>query len=129
MIFGTFDVFHPGHQFFIETAKKESDELIVIVARDKTVKKIKPELKNGERIRLKVLQEHFPTLSVLLGDEKNPLKVFEEYRPEKVCLGYDQVGFSEELQKKFPEIVIKRLPAFFPEKYKSSKMNAMMKTS
>ena len=137
MIFGTFDVFHPGHRFFIERAQAKCSELrtepapsegegncelIVVVARDVTVKRIKPLLKNPESVRLRVLQEAFPELEIVLGDEEDPMKVIREYRPEMVCLGYDQAGFSEDLMKKFPEIRIERLEAYHPEKYKSSKM-------
>jgi cytidyltransferase-like protein len=129
MIFGTFDVFHPGHRYFIERAQAKCSELrtancelIVVVARDVTVKKIKPLLRNAEQVRLKVLQEAFPELTIVLGDEKDPMKVLRDYRPEMVCLGYDQVGFSGELMKIFPEIRVERLEAFEPEKWKSSKM-------
>jgi cytidyltransferase-like protein len=122
MIFGTFDVFHPGHRSFIEQAQKKGSELVIVVARDVTVKKIKQLLRNSEQVRLKVLQEAFPDLTIVLGDEQDQMKVIREYRPEMVCLGYDQVGFSAELMKSFPEIQIERLEAYEPEKYKSSKM-------
>lgn len=41
MAFGTFDVFHPGHEYYLTQAKKYGDILIVVVARDKTVEKVK----------------------------------------------------------------------------------------
>lgn len=138
MIFGTFDVFHPGHRFFIEEAMKKrkkknvkrkndqlptaSCQLIVVIARDVTVKRLKPLLRNSEQVRMKAVQEAFPELTVVLGDEQDPMEVVRKYQPNLVCLGYDQIGFSEELQKNFPEIVIERIEAFEPEKYKSSKM-------
>jgi len=122
MIFGTFDVFHPGHRSFIEQAQQKGEELIVVVARDVTVKKIKSALRNPESVRLKVLQETFSEVTIVLGDEVDQMKVIREYRPELVCLGYDQIGFSEQLMESFPEIRIERLKAFEPEKYKSSKM-------
>lgn len=138
MVFGTFDVFHPGHRFFIEEAKRKAEErdkgrkgfkgskgskdVVVVVARDVTVKKIKPVLKNPEEVRVRVLQEAFPELEIVLGDEEDPMKVIREYRPEMVCLGYDQVGFSQQLMQQFPEIRIERLEAYEPEKWKSSKM-------
>ena len=122
MIFGTFDVFHPGHRHFIEQALEEGQELIIVVARDKTVMRFKQRLKNAETERLRVVQEAYPGVKVLLGHPENPMKVVEDYRPEIVCLGYDQVGFSQQLVKEFPHIKIKRLKALSPEKYKSSKM-------
>jgi cytidyltransferase-like protein len=41
MTFGTFDVFHPGHRFYLAEARKLGDRLLVIVALDSTVEKIK----------------------------------------------------------------------------------------
>jgi cytidyltransferase-like protein len=41
MTFGTFDVFHPGHRFYLTEARKLGNRLIVIVALDSTVEKIK----------------------------------------------------------------------------------------
>jgi FAD synthetase len=41
MTFGTFDVFHPGHRFYLTEARKLGGRLIVIVALDSTVEKIK----------------------------------------------------------------------------------------
>ena len=120
MIFGTFDVFHPGHRFFIEEAKKKGHELVIVVARDRTVKKLKPVLRNPESFRLQVVRNAFLQSTVILGDEKDQMKAVKEYCPSLVCLGYDQVGFSDELQKNFPEIRMERIKAFQPEKYKES---------
>lgn len=40
---GTFDLLHPGHFNTLNFAKKHADELVVIIARDETVKKLKEE--------------------------------------------------------------------------------------
>lgn len=153
MIFGTFDVFHPGHRFFIEEARKriwnlefgilkESTsskfkilnskffpKLIIVVARDSTVKRLKGVLRNPELVRKKVLDQAFPDATVVLGDEQDPMKVVRKYQPSLVCLGYDQIGFSEQLMRKFPEIKIERIAAYQPEKYKSSKFNLSSRPS
>ena len=44
MVFGTFDILHKGHLDFFKQAKKYGDYLIVAVARDDTVKKVKGKL-------------------------------------------------------------------------------------
>jgi cytidyltransferase-like protein len=41
MTFGTFDLFHPGHVYYISQAESLADELIIIIARDERVKKMK----------------------------------------------------------------------------------------
>jgi cytidyltransferase-like protein len=123
MIFGTFDTFHPGHEYFLNASRDSGEELIVVIARDNNVRRFKAVLRNGERDRKEIVQNHFQDVKVVLGDCTNPLKVVRKYKPALICLGYDQVGYSEALRDKFPEIKIKRLKSFYPEKYKSSKMN------
>ena len=44
ILFGTFDFLHKGHLNLFRQAKKKCDYLIVVVARDKTVKKVKGKL-------------------------------------------------------------------------------------
>ena len=44
MVFGTFDYLHEGHKDFFRQAKQYGDELVVVVARDETVKQIKGKL-------------------------------------------------------------------------------------
>src|SRR5512139_466043 len=51
---GTFDYLHPGHIDFLRQAKSLGDELVVIVARDETVQRIKgflPKHPDSERKR------------------------------------------------------------------------------
>lgn len=129
MVFGTFDVFHKGHEWFIQKAFKEAQKnaqkaeqvmLQIVVARDVTVRKIKPLLRNPEEQRRKVLQEAFPEYQVVLGHESDPMKVIHAFQPDMICLGYDQKGFSQQMMNEFPEIQVVRLPSFHPEKYKSS---------
>ena len=49
MVFGTFDVIHPGHRFFLEQAALKGDRLVAVIARDEFVNKIKV---NGLRVTL-----------------------------------------------------------------------------
>ena len=54
MVFGTFDILHPGHLNFFKQAREFGNFLIAVIARDKTVLKIKGRLpKNNEKKRLK----------------------------------------------------------------------------
>ena len=58
MVFGTFDYLHAGHENLFTQAKELGDEIIAIIARDKTVKTIKGELPDhNEKERLKNLKE------------------------------------------------------------------------
>ena len=46
LVFGTFDIIHPGHVFFLNQAKKLGDFLCVVVSRDETVNELKREYPN-----------------------------------------------------------------------------------
>lgn len=126
MVFGTFDVFHKGHEYYINEAVKFSkdSDIVIVVARDVTVRRLKDFLKNSEEDRLRVLSDYFPEATVVLGDEEDVMKVVREYMPGTVCFGYDQNSFGNELEENFPEIEVLRIGAHEPEKYKSSKIGA-----
>ncbi len=37
MCFGTFDIFHPGHVFYLSEAQKLADTMTIVIARDHRV--------------------------------------------------------------------------------------------
>ena len=119
LVFGTFDNLHPGHIFFLKEAEK-CGELWVAIARDQTVEHIKKQsVVQNEEIRKSAIENAMPEAHVILGDPKDYLRPIQEIRPDRIILGYDQKlppGISVE------DITcpIERLPAYKPEKYKSS---------
>lgn len=123
MCFGTFDRLHLGHLAYLKQAKANGDHLIVIVARDKNVKKIKGHLpKQTEKTRLKNIQEIDFVDQAILGQLKDRFKVVKKYQPDMICLGYDQRVDMDKL-KSYGDYKIKRLKAYKPHIYKSSKIN------
>ena len=124
MVFGTFDILHPGHINFLEQAKKYGNYLIVVLARDENVKKIKgffPRL--DERARKKIVEALEMTDKVIYGDKKDYFKKIAENKPDIICLGYDQKipnNFKEELKKRGVVTKIIRMKAYKPKRYKSS---------
>lgn len=126
MVFGTFAILHPGHLNFFRQAKKYGDYLIVVIARDSTVKKIKgffPQLNEGAR-REVVGATKFVGKAVL-GDKFDWYKLILKYKPDVICLGYDQFApknFESELRRRGVSAKIARLKSYKPEKYKSSKI-------
>jgi len=125
LTFGTFDIFHPGHLSYLKQAKKYSNNLVVVVARDETVKKVKSKYpKNSELNRLNRIEGLDLAKRVILGDLNDPYKIIKEEKPDIICLGYDQESFTKDLEKKIKEFELNtkvvRLKAYRPEKYKSS---------
>ena len=101
---GTFDLLHLGHVKFLEEAKKAGGpnaKLVVIVARDSTVKKRKgrapiiPEDQRRALIEaLKVVDE------ALLGYEDfNIERTIEKIKPDIIAVGHDQSGIEREVRR------------------------------
>lgn len=128
IVFGTFDIFHEGHKDFFRQAKECGDLLIVVIARDKNVLEAKGRLpENNELARQKKISESKLADIVVLGELDDKYKVIEKYKPDVICLGYDQKVFLEELKEKLIEFGLSqaqviRLNSFHPEIYKSSKL-------
>ena len=91
MATGTFDILHMGHIYFLKEAKKLGDELIVIVACDSTVRKMKHEPVTPENMRLKIIKELKIVDDAYLGQKDDIYKIVEEIKPDIIALGYDQI--------------------------------------
>lgn len=125
MVFGTFDHLHAGHENLFKQARSLGDEIIAIVARDKTVKTIKGKLPDhNEKQRLQNLKKTGWCEKAILGDQKDKSKVIKIYRPNVIALGYDQFAFTYTLNKLLMDLrldsEIVRLKPYRPDMYKSS---------
>lgn len=131
MVFGTFDIFHKGHLNFLKQAKKYGEYLIVVVARDATVKKVKGRYPlNNEKKRLAEIKKNNLVDKLLLGSLTDKYLVIKKYRPQIICLGYDQKFFVDNLKKELGRINLEKtkiikLNSYKPEIYKSSKLKNM----
>jgi len=128
MAFGTFDYFHAGHEFYLKEAKKLGEELIVIIARDKTVRQIKGKNPtNSERARLKSIKNAGIADKVILGNLADKYRVIKKYKPNIIALGYDQFAFTQMLKKIIIEMKLDtqicRIDPHFPDVFKSSIIN------
>jgi len=101
LVFGTFDGIHPGHEFFLRSAKARGTELVVGVARDAYVhqwKHRKPS--KQEQRRLKEIQELPYVDSARLCDElTSTFRIVEDVTPDLIVLGHDQNQLEEALLK------------------------------
>ncbi len=133
MVFGVFDLLHPGHISFLKQAKKLGNFLVVSVARDVNVKKIKKKLPIfDEKKRLANLKRIKLANKIVLGALKDPWPHIQKEKPDVIALGYDQGNYvrlqvagdrlQDELQKRKLKTRVVRLRAFRPEVFKSSLM-------
>ena len=119
MIFGTFDLFHPGHEFVLNEALKRGD-VTVIVARDENVKRIKGKTPtDNEETRKVTIEKKFPKANVILGDPDDFLTPLKTVKPDLILLGYDQ-RMPPGVELKELGVKIERLPPHKPERYKTS---------
>lgn len=128
MVFGTFDIFHKGHENFFKQAREYGDYLIAVIARDKTVEQVKGKLpRNNEKIRLQFIKDSGLADKAVLGSLADKYRAVKKYRPDVICLGYDQIAFTDKLKNKINELKLNtkivRLKSYHREKYKSSFIN------
>lgn len=127
MAFGTFDLLHEGHKYYLKKCRGCGDYLIAIVARDSTtvnVKGRKP-LQNQKK-RLQQVQALPFVDNAVLGQEGDKWKIIEEHKPDILCLGYDQKYFTENLEEGLKQrglqVRVVRIKPHQPEIYKTSKL-------
>lgn len=122
MVFGVFDLLHKGHIHFLKQAGRLGDFLIVSVARDKNVKRIKGhQTVWSEGKRVSALQSLLIADKVMLGVLGDPLPHIRREKPDIICLGYDQASYVPIAQlKKIARVV--RLKPYKPGVYKTSKL-------
>ena len=120
MVFGTFDNLHKGHLSYFSQARKYGNFLIAVVARDKTVLKVKGKKPvHDERERLQEVKKYAD--KAVLGYLGDKYKVISKFKPDVICIGYDQRNFLDGLSKL--RIPVKKMKAYKPHKYKSSKIH------
>lgn len=118
-VFGTFDVFHLGHQFVLSQACLRGT-VFVTVAQDATVLKIKGSLpRHSLPVRMAAIQAAFPAVKVIAGSTHNYLESITSHQPDLILLGYDQ-NLPPGITAADLQVPVERLPAFMPETYKSS---------
>lgn len=121
LAFGTFDGLHPGHLYYLRQAKRQGDELVVVVARDATVERTKgARPQHDETWRREQLLLVPEVDRAILGRLHDQQGIIHELQPKVICLGYDQEAFTQGLAERYPWVQILRLEPYHPEHYKSS---------
>lgn len=103
MASGVFDIIHTGHISYLQQAKSLGDELIVVVACDKTVRKNKHEPITPENMRVKIVDNLKPVDKAILGKEGDIFDTVREISPDIIVLGFDQTFRENDLKEKLKE--------------------------
>ncbi len=98
MATGVFDLLHPGHLHFLTEAKKLGDELVVVVARDQTARRLKHEPYVPEHIRREMVEALKPVDRAVLGSTTDIYQTVVDVRPDIIALGYNQVWNEREVE-------------------------------
>jgi FAD synthetase len=114
MASGVFDLLHPGHLYFLEKARELGDELVVVIAKDSTVRNQKHEPITPEEMRRTMVESLKPVDRAVLGTEGDMYDIVKEVKPDIIAIGYDQPFETEkiesELGKRGLNVTVKRLP-------------------
>ncbi len=131
MVFGTFDVIHPGHEHFFAQARALANRpyLIVSVARDANAERVKGEKpRRSERARLAAIKKLSKKTKlvnkVVLGGLRNHIPHILKQRPNIIALGHDQKEYTNGLKSALAarglKVKIVRLKAHQRHRYRSS---------
>jgi len=108
---GCFDLLHPGHIKLLKAAKQSGDILILAINSDKSIKKIKGNLRPilNQKHRIEVLSAVTYVDYIIIFTESTPLKVIKKIKPDVLVKGADWpkkdiVGYS--LLKKLGKSII-----------------------
>ena len=121
MVFGVFDIFHKGHEFFLNEARKYGNYLIIVTPPDENIIEEKGRAPiNSQEKRLRFLKKYAD--KVILGDKEDYIKPLLKEMPDVICLGYDQKSYKSIIDSfsKIKKVEVVRIKSFMPEKYKSS---------
>lgn len=108
LVFGTFDLLHPGHVAMLRAAKRYGDELVVVVARDSDVNSRKGTPLFNERERLVMVRSIRYVNRAMLGDVSGRVTKIRRLAPDVICIGPDQDSKHPSLLLQLPHL--KKIP-------------------
>ena len=130
---GEYDIKHPGHIHTLKNSKQEGDLLIVSIARDNRVIKIKGRKPiNNEKMRTILVSAIRYVDFTVLGSKGDIFGIVKKIKPNVITIGYDQTHQINELKKRVKinnlNIKIKKLDSPIPH-VKSSDLRTKYKKS
>ncbi len=103
MATGVFDILHPGHLHYLEEAGELGDELVVVVATDRTARERKHEPITPQEMRLRMIRSLRVVDKAVLGKECDIYGIVKELEPDIIALGHDQAHDPEKIRKELED--------------------------
>lgn len=127
LVFGTFDGLHPGHEAFIQQAREQGDELVVLVAPDEVVEQLKqhqPKFALADRLaRLQALPQ---IARALPGDtDIGSYATVTELKPDLIAFGYDQQALAQDF-KRFQQATGDDTPTIVLKPYRETEFKSSL---
>lgn len=133
VVFGVFDLLHPGHVRFLTHAKQFGSELVVVVTPDHRVKQEKGHVPYHSAKERNVLLSALRVVDrVVLGDTGKHWTIIKRLNPHVIVLGPDQSVRHPQIQEQLKAMtvkpVIKQFPKLRSRKNASSSIRAVRRT-
>ena len=87
---GVFEVLHPGHIAYLAESRRLGDRLVVIVASDETVRRMKGRVAVPQRQRLAVVKSLKVVDDAVVGHGRDMMSPIRRLKPDVVTVGHDQ---------------------------------------
>jgi len=101
LVFGTFDVIHPGHKFFLRQSAALGDQLIAVIARDEFVSqtKMKKPVHNQTERMEHIINSGLVDDACLSDTVTGSFNVVVNINPQIICFGHDQTRLADSFNK------------------------------
>ena len=115
---GVFDLLHLGHVHYLEKARELGDELVVVIASDKTVRDRKHEPITPQEMRREMVAALRCVDRAIIGsDGEDRYVTVQKLKPDIIALGHDQEhserSINQELQKRGISTKVERLDYYY----------------
>lgn len=99
MAAGVFDLLHTGHLHYLREARSHGDELVVVIARDTSVRERKHPPIVPEEARREIVEALKPVDRAVLGDEEDQFASVERLEPDVIVLGHDDYHAADQVRE------------------------------
>lgn len=126
LIFGKFDILHPGHIFLIAGAQKEGKVTAILESNKNIIKFYNFTPYYDEAVRKKKLEKY--NLTVCIRENESFEDIIKKHQPDILYLGHDQEYIHGEFKKltKQYNFKIKQAEVFNKNLFKSSRLRSVL---